>query len=132
MKVIDTNILARFFIDDPDDQQCHIQRQTAIEILSQPVSIPITVILELEWVMRGFYKIDKQTILSVYQTLLNFSHVIIEDELLLIQALKLYQQGLDFADSLHIVRLQQYSFITFDVKFFKKAANAGLKIELAK
>jgi predicted nucleic-acid-binding protein len=63
MKAIDTNILARFFIDDADDVQASQQRPIAIRILSQAVYVPITVILEFEWVMRGFYKL----IISPYQ-----------------------------------------------------------------
>ena len=70
MKAIDTNILARFFIDDPDDEQAAKQRPKAIEILQQPVYVPITVILEFEWVMRGFYKLDRADILQVYRRLL--------------------------------------------------------------
>lgn len=80
MKAIDTNILARFFIDDPDDEQARNQQIHAIRILSQPVFVPITVILEFEWVMRGFYKLDRQTIYTVYQTLLGFQHVNIENK----------------------------------------------------
>ena len=133
MKGVDTNILARFFIDDPDDIEAQNQQETAIQILSECVFIPITVILEFEWVMRGFYKLDKETIFNVYQTLLSFHHLTVEDHVLVIQALDLYQQGLDFADAIHLVRSQEnHPFVTFDIKFYKKAKKANLKIELAK
>lgn len=132
MKAIDTNILARFFIDDADDEQAVKQRPKAIEILSQPVYVPVTVILEFEWVMRGFYRLDRVDILQVYRTLLGFTHVQVEDYARVLQALDYYTQGLDFADSLHAVRAQEYqAFVTFDAKFAKKAKNLdGLTVEL--
>jgi predicted nucleic-acid-binding protein len=71
MKAVDTNILARFFIDDPDDEQAALQRPIATAILSQAIYIPMTVILEFEWVMRGFYKLNRSEILHVYQVLLS-------------------------------------------------------------
>ena len=55
MKSLDTNVLARFFIDDPDDAQAAQQRPAAVAAFSEPTIVTITVILEFEWVMRGFY-----------------------------------------------------------------------------
>ena len=132
MKAIDTNILARFFIDDPDDEQAAKQRPKAIEILQQPVYVPITVILEFEWVMRGFYKLDRADILQVYRVLLSFEHVELEDHARVLQALDYYEQGLDFANTLHAVRSQGYqAFVTFDVKFANKAKGLdGVVVEL--
>jgi len=133
MKAIDTNILARFFIDDADDVQASQQRPIAIRILSQAVYVPITVILEFEWVMRGFYKLTRNEIIAIYQVLLNFSHIDIEDRAILLTALAYYQQGLDFADSLHAARSQTFeAFVTFDVKFVKKSQKIkALRVESA-
>lgn len=132
MKAVDTNILARFFIDDPDDEQGAKQRPKAIGILQLPVYVPITVILEFEWVMRGFYKLGRTEVLQVYRALLGFEHVTIESYAHVLSALNFYEQGLDFADSLHAVRSQDYqAFVTFDAKFAKKAKNLeGLMVEL--
>lgn len=39
-----------------------------------------------------------------------------------LQALNYYEQGLDFADSLHAVRTKDYqAFVIFDAKFARKA-----------
>lgn len=134
MKAVDTNILARFFIDDPDDEQAVLQRPIATTILSQAVYIPITVILEFEWMMRGFYKLNRAEILRIYEVLLNFTHIKVEDHTTVFKALTYYRQGLDFADSLHLARSQGYTaFITFDVKFAKKSQKiAEINVELAK
>lgn len=50
MKAVDTNVLARFFVDDPDDPESVKQRPTAVAALSEPVSVSGTVLLEFEWV----------------------------------------------------------------------------------
>ena len=55
MKSLETNVLARFFIDDPDDAQAVLQRPAAVLALTESSLVTVTVILELEWVMRGFY-----------------------------------------------------------------------------
>ncbi len=48
MKSLDTNVLARFFIDDPDDAQAVRQRPAAVAALSERSMVTITVILEFE------------------------------------------------------------------------------------
>jgi predicted nucleic-acid-binding protein len=45
MKSLDTNILARFFIDDPDDPQAVAQRPAAVAAMSQRGMVPVTVLL---------------------------------------------------------------------------------------
>ena len=54
MKSLDTNVLARFFVDDPDDAEAAKQRPAAIEALAERCFVSVTVLLELEWVLRGF------------------------------------------------------------------------------
>jgi predicted nucleic-acid-binding protein len=50
---VDTNILARFYVDDPNDPEAAKQRPIARRILTESKSlfVPLTVILEL----NGFY-----------------------------------------------------------------------------
>ena len=122
MKAIDTNILARFFVNDPDDPQAIKQQEIALNIMSQPVFISLTVILEFEWVMRGFYKLPRPQISQVFKALFGLSHVQIEDKSLLVNVLYQYEQGLDFADALHVAKaVHCQTFITFDQKLVKKA-----------
>lgn len=52
MNAVDTNVLARFFINDPDDAEAARQRPAAIAALSGKVFVPVTVVLEFEWVMK--------------------------------------------------------------------------------
>lgn len=52
-----TNIPARFYVDDPNDPEAVKQRPIARRIMIEPpqLFVPLTVILELEWVLRAFY-----------------------------------------------------------------------------
>jgi predicted nucleic-acid-binding protein len=55
MIAVDTNILARFYVDDPSDSEAEKQRPVAKRILTESadVFVPLTVVLELEWVLRA-------------------------------------------------------------------------------
>ena len=58
-----------------------------------------TVLLELEWVMRGYYEFGRAEILSVLRHLFALPHVMIEDRLVAEQVLTNFASGLDFADA---------------------------------
>lgn len=57
MRSLDTNVLARFFVDDADDAQAASQRPAAAAALAERSFVAVTVLLELEWVLRGFYEL---------------------------------------------------------------------------
>lgn len=61
MRSLDTNVLARFFVDDADDAQAAKQRPAAIAALSERAFVSVTVLMEFEWVMRGFYDLHCAT-----------------------------------------------------------------------
>ena len=54
---LDTNILARYYIDDDADAEATTQRTAAQPLIDSGASLAVckTVLLELEWVMRGYY-----------------------------------------------------------------------------
>jgi predicted nucleic-acid-binding protein len=135
MKAVDTNILARFFINDPDDPEASRQQKVALSVLSQPVFVSLTVILELEWVMRGFYKLSRVEILTVFKALFGLLHVTIEDKAIAMDVLEKYEGGMDFADALHVAKAQHcQAFVTFDQKLANKANQYqdNIVIELVK
>ena len=59
MLALDTNILARYYYSGPadDDPQTGLQREAARRIIEggSALFVPKTVLLELEWVLRGVY-----------------------------------------------------------------------------
>lgn len=127
MKAVDTNVLARFFINDPDDAEAAIQQPVAAAVLSHPVFVPISVILEFEWVMRGFYELPRADIERVFLALCGLENVTLEDRELVLSALAAYSQGLDFADALHLARSSHCrALVSFDRRLQKRAKAAGL------
>ena len=133
MKALDTNVLARFFIDDADDIDTARQRPAAVEALSQRAFVSVTVLLEFEWVMRGFYRLPSEEIARVISALAGIDHVSIEDRSAVLAALDGYGRGLDFADALHLARSgRATAFVTFDRKLARLggAMEVGPPVEL--
>ena len=103
MIALDTNVLARFYCDDPEDPEAERQRPIARRIVldSRAVFVPLTVVLELEWVMRGFYELGPAAFCAAVEHLLGMSHVTVERWEAVKDAVDLHRRGLDFADALH-------------------------------
>lgn len=127
MRALDTNVLARFFVDDADDAQSARQRPAAIAALAERSFVPVTVLLELEWVMRGFYELSTRDISRVLRALASLEHVTLEDRDAVLVAVDALDQGLDFADALHLARSSRASgFATFDQRLARRAKRLGL------
>jgi predicted nucleic-acid-binding protein len=72
--------------------------------------------------MRGFYRITRAEISQVFLALAGIEHVLHDDRTHFLAAVDLYQQGLDFADALHMSRSARCSqFVSFDKAFVKRA-----------
>jgi predicted nucleic-acid-binding protein len=127
MRALDTNVLARFFVDDPDDAQAAKQRPAAIAALAERSFVSVTVLLELEWVMRGFYELPNRDISRVLRALASIEHITLEDRGAVLAAVDAFDQGLDFADALHLARSARASgFATFDQRLAKRAKGLAL------
>jgi predicted nucleic-acid-binding protein len=100
---VDTNVLARFYCDDPDDPEAARQRPLARRAMleSTAIFVPLTVVLELEWVMRGFYELGPDSFCRTIEHLLGMPHVTVERWEAVNDAVALHRRGLDFADALH-------------------------------
>ncbi|MGH8663826.1 MAG: type II toxin-antitoxin system VapC family toxin [Burkholderiales bacterium] len=125
MIAVDTNILARFYCDDPDDPEAKRQRPIARRVVleSSAILVPLTVVLELEWVMRGFYGLAPEDYCRVIEHLLGMSHVTVERWDAVKDALQLHRQGLDFTDALHWACSRNCErLVTFDDRRFVRRA----------
>jgi predicted nucleic-acid-binding protein len=125
MIALDTNILARFYVDDPGDPEAAKQRPVAYEIIATSPSlfVPLTVTLELEWVLRAFYRFDAARIMQVMEHLLGLVNVDVEEARRVAQALNLLGQGMDFADALHLAGARHCDALyTFDDRRFRRRA----------
>jgi predicted nucleic-acid-binding protein len=127
---VDTNIVVRLLTRDHEEQY-----QIAANIFEQEsIWLIDTVMLETEWVLRKLYHFEKTKIIQALRYLLGLSNVIVENVLVLNNALTWSEQGLDFADALHLAKsYPAHRFLTFDEKFAKKSSLtvSEVKVELA-
>ena len=79
MKSFDASVLASFFIDDSDDREAAKQRPAATLALAERGFVGITVLLEFERVMRGFYQLPRADISRVLRALAGVQHIALED-----------------------------------------------------
>lgn len=135
MIAVDTNVLARFYCDDPEDREALRQRPAARRIMldSPALFVPLTVVLEFEWVMRGFYGAPPAEFCRVLAHLLGMAHVTVERWQSVSNAMDRHLLGLDFADALHWACSSGCSrFVTFDDRgFVRKAHRLKLEPEVA-
>ncbi|MEB3199254.1 MAG: type II toxin-antitoxin system VapC family toxin [Synechococcaceae cyanobacterium] len=125
---LDTNLLARLLTgDDPE------QALRAAELIdgSPACYVPITVVLELEWVLRGAYRLQREAVITALESLMAIRQVHLEQEDLVRQALRWHQRGLDFAGALHLLRSEGCACLaTLDRAFVNAAAELGLQPEV--
>lgn len=127
---LDTNILARYYVEDKADAEAARQQKAAQRLIDsgQPLMVCKTVILEFEWLMRGYYGFAQVDAAKVLRHLLALPHVTIEDRRTVENALSQCDTGLDFADALHHASyrscLRMASFD--DRKFARRVKKLGL------
>ena len=117
MIALDTNVIVRLVTaDDPD------QLRAAREVFQTgDLWICKTVLLETEWVLRYSYELTPATIREILRKLLGYSGLQVEDRNAVLQALGFYDQGVDFADALHLASSGEADrFATFDWPLAKK------------
>ena len=127
---LDTNILARYYIQDETDIEAEKQHKSARKLIEsgEPLMICKTVLLEFEWVMRGYYQFTSSDVSNVFQHLLSLEHMMIEDRTATQQAIDNFELGFDFADVLHHASYKDCNTVaSFDDKrFARRAKRNGL------
>ena len=104
MAALDTNVLVRFLVQDDAAQGEAATRviRTGVEAGS-PLFVPVTVLLELEWVLRSAFGFQKASVLQALFRLLGSFELVFESESAVETALAQYEGGsADFADCLHV------------------------------
>ena len=99
---------------------------------STALFVPLTVVLEFEWVMRGFYEFEPDVFCRAIEHLLGMPHVTVERWEALKDAIDRHRDGVDFADALHwACSVNCDSFVTFDDrKLVRRARRLGLRPEI--
>jgi predicted nucleic-acid-binding protein len=126
MIAIDTNIVVRIVVVDDAKQA---ERARAL-VDAHEVFLAKSVVLETEWVLRGFYGYSPPRICKALNGFVRLPNVVAEDRPGVLDALQWAERGMDFADALHLVSARACeSLASFDRKFARLAAkNAALKV----
>ena len=103
MPALDTNVLVRYLVAD-DKKQFDIAKNLIESVdRDEMLFIPISVCIELEWVLRSRYELSKNTIQSTFVRLLESREIQFQEESSVEVALSLYaDHSADFADCFHI------------------------------
>ena len=115
---LDTNIRARYLLNDPPEQA-----DIAETLLhgSEICTAPVTVFLELVWVLES-YDCDRNEIVGAIRLLCGLENLKPQNFDALAYALLRYEGGMDFADALHLaMSAKETELKTFDRLFIKKA-----------
>ena len=109
MPALDINVLVRHVVRDDTSQLAAATRLIEDCIANgQTLFVPVTVTLELEWVLRASYEFGKDTVMQVLASLFSTAELTFESERALEVALQLYREGTaDFADCLHVALAAQ-------------------------
>ena len=104
MAALDTNVLVRYLVADDAAQLAAVTKLIKAALRAgEALYVPITVMLELEWVLRSHYKLPKAEVTSNFSALMSAAELSFENEPALEIALALYKKAVaDFADCIHI------------------------------
>lgn len=131
MPALDTNVLVRYIVQD-DTVQSAAARRLILHCVNEKLSlfVPVTVTLELEWVLRSRFRYGKLESIRVLSELFSAAEMSFESEQALEVALELYRSSAaDFADCLHVALAAQAGeppLWTFDKAAAKVSGAAAL------
>ena len=118
MRALDTNVLVRALVQDDAAQS----RRAQACLSAQPVYIPITVILDLEWVLRSRYRYSPKAIADTMEKLAILENTVVGEQAAVVAAAAKMRQGWDFADALHHALASGCEdFATFDTHLARRA-----------
>ena len=106
MRAFDTNLLVRILTRDDEGQVAVIDRLLdEADASGERFFVPVTVILELEWVLRSVYKRTRADVVKALNALLENAALVVEhheDVELALDTIAASARRTDFADALHV------------------------------
>jgi predicted nucleic-acid-binding protein len=119
VRALDTNVLLRALVQDDAAQG----RRAQACLSAQPVYVPVTVILELEWVLRSRYGFSPKAIAAAMEKLAILENAVVGEQAAVVAASRKMREGWDFADALHhALAAGCDDFATFDAGLGRRAA----------
>jgi predicted nucleic-acid-binding protein len=124
MRAIDTNVLVRFLAGDEPSQSA--KARALVE--AGDVFVPLTVVLEAEWVLRSVYGHKGPRVAAALRAFAGLPGVSVEAPGRVATALDRAEAGMDFADALHLGAADGCeALLTFDRRFVKAARAMGVE-----
>jgi len=125
---LDTNILVRLLTADDAAQA---RRAKDLLLQSRDYWIPVTVLLELGWVLQS-QGWERARVAQTLRELLSTANIKPQHPDAVYRALQWHRDGVDLADALHVALSATASeFLSFDEALQKKAAALGLSPAVA-
>lgn len=118
MLAVDTNVIVHFVTRDDPVQARKVRRF----IEANEIFVPLTVLLETEWVLRKLYGFGQETVLAALRSFAGLPQVTVEAPSRVALAMHWAGQGTDFADALHLASAEGCeAFVSFDRRFERSA-----------
>ena len=118
MRAIDTNVLVRAIVNDHPAQSAR-----AVALLTEnAIFVPVTVVLELEWVLRSRYAFAPKRVAQAIGKIAALGNVVVGERAAVLAAAAKAERGWDFADALHLALSAGCAdFVTLDADLAKRA-----------
>jgi predicted nucleic-acid-binding protein len=118
MRAVDTNVLVRALVRDDPTQAARAEAF----IGEQAIYIPVTVMLELEWVLRQRYAFPPAKVAKALEMLASLGNATVGERQAVLAATARVAQGWDFADALHHALSEGCDeFVTLDASLARRA-----------
>jgi len=116
--LLDANVIVRLFMRD---HEAHYQISEAffiaLEAGEKKAILLDLIIAEVVYVLKSYYKQDKQSITSRLKLLLQYENIEVSNRAVIIEALEAYtKKNIDFADAILCAKknLESYEIMSFD------------------
>ncbi|WP_373486661.1 type II toxin-antitoxin system VapC family toxin [Blastomonas sp.] len=120
MQVLDTNVLARWLLND-DPAQFLLADGAA----SEPFMLSWTVFTELGWVLERAVGLPRAVVAMLLEQLISLDHAHAESPAAVAWAIERYRAGADWADMMHLASapFDARGFTTFEKKLARQAGD---------
>jgi predicted nucleic acid-binding protein len=120
----DTNLFARLLLKDDPTQY---RGAAALLAANEEVFVPVTVLLELAWVLR-IRDATRKEIVNSLRAILAMPQVKSQHPEAVRRALAWVEQGVDVADAFHLALSDKATtFFTFDATLARRATKLGVR-----
>ncbi len=122
MKIVDANIILRYFLNDTET----LSDKAADILENNEIFVPNEVIAEVVYVLEKVYKVGSKEVSDSLLELFDYDNLRVGDVELINEALRLYaERKLDFVDTLLYAyqKVRNHKVYTFDKKLSKMLGN---------